>query len=422
MRRITFYSVVLAVLVIVVFNIHGWLVLAKTRAALEEELSNRLEDLSVTIATQLKGRAKDQEILPVLLAMMSQSRLLNIFLVDESLRFVINARAPAVKGETSPLLELDEPEILSALSGIPTCTRLYVAGPAYLKTAYAPVYNEEGLVDAVLGVEVDARFFQTISDYRRSLLMINVLSLVAIAVIVFTIVSLSRRALKLERMAAQTSTFALMGEMSAALAHDLRNPLATILAATERLQIRYQAQNDQTFSYIKEEIERLNRTLNNYLSIRGGKATEMERVDLTQVLGEVIEALGSEISHHAIRVENQLTELPPINGSRIELHQVFMNIVLNAIQAQPEGGLIRITGRAEPPGKPGWVIIQIADHSPGISQSNLRRVFEPFWTTKEKGSGLGLFVVKRMVEMHQGKVRIVSDEKKGTTVEVKLPV
>ncbi|MGQ9707968.1 MAG: two-component system sensor histidine kinase NtrB [bacterium] len=431
MQRITFYSIILAVLVVIVFNIHGWLVLSKTRATLEKELDNRLENLSVAIATQLKGRAKNQEVLPIVLEMMGQSELLNIFLVDESLRFIINGREPSARGKTSVLLELDEPEIISAFSGIPTCSRLYAAGPSYLKTAYAPVYNDEAIADAVLGVEVDARFFQTFTNFRRSLFLINLLSLVAIAVIVSTIVSLSRQALRLERMAARTSTFALLGEMAASLAHDLRNPLATILAATERLQIRYDAGDDRTFSYIKEEIERLNLTLTNYLNIKGGKATEMERVDITQLICEVIEALATEISQNGIRIENRLfpnlkgcpaSGLPEVNGSRLQLYQAFLNIVLNAIQAQPRGGLIRISGRTEPAGRPRWVVIEIADHGPGISRSNLGRVFEPFFTTKEKGSGLGLFVVKRVVEMHQGKVRIVSDGKNGTTVEVKLPL
>jgi len=353
---------------------------------------------------------------------MNQAELLNIFLVDESLRFIVNPRAPETKGKTSPMLELDELEIFSAFSGILSSTRLYAAGPFYLKTAYTPVYDREGNVNAVLGVEADARFFRSIANYSRSLLFINLLSLFAIAAIVFAGASLSGRTLKLEHAAAQTGTFALLGEMAAALAHDLRNPLATILAATERLQIRYDAQNDQTFDCIKDEIERLNRTLTNYLGIGAGKTGEMEEFDLTRLIGDIIETLNTEIKHNNIQVENQLRNLPLIKGSSLQLRQVFMNVLLNAIQAQPTGGLIRISGKTEPESKPQWLIIQITDHGMGIPRKNLKLVFEPFYTTKEKGSGLGLFVVKRLVEMHQGKVTIASDEKKGTTLEVKLPL
>lgn len=422
MRRFTLYSLTLAVLVIVVFNIHSWLVLSKTKAALEAELSNRLEGLALTIATQLKGRENYEEILPILTETMNPAELLNIFLVDESLRFIVNARAPESKGETSPMLELDETEILSAFSGIITTTRLYAAGPYYLKTVYAPVYNTEGIVSAVLGVEADARFFRTISNYSRSLFFINLLSLLALSAIVFAGVSLSRRALKIEKAAAQTSTFALLGEMAAALAHDLRNPLATILAAAERLQIRYDAQNDQTFDCIKEEICRLNRALSNYLNIGAGKTTEMEEVDITKMVSDILDALETEIRQNDIQVKNDLQKLPKIRGSPIQLRQVFINILLNAIQAQPNGGLIRISSRTETGSKPHWLIIQITDHGPGIPRSHFNRVFEPFFTTKEKGSGLGLFIVKRLVQMHRGKVKIMSDEKKGTTVEVKLPL
>ncbi|MEO0049993.1 MAG: HAMP domain-containing sensor histidine kinase [candidate division WOR-3 bacterium] len=422
MSRFTVYSIVLAVLVIVIFNIHSWLVISKTKAALEAEMGNRLEGLALTIATQLTGREDYQDILPIFTETISQAELLNIFLVDESLRFIVNARAPESKGETSPMLELDESEILSAFSGLITPTRLYAAGPYYLKTVYAPVYNREGIVSAVLGVEADARFFKTIANYSRSLFFINLLSLLALSAIVFAGVSLSRRALRMEKISAQTATFALLGEMAAALAHDLRNPLATILAATERIQIRYDAQNDQTFDCIKEELSRLNRTLANYLNIGTGKAEEMEEVDITEMFDTILDTLKTEIRQNDIQVENHLRELPKIKGSPIQLRQVFINILLNAIQAQPNGGLIRISAQTEPGSKPRWLTIQITDHGPGIPHRHLNRVFEPFFTTKDKGSGLGLFIVKRLVEMHQGKVKIISDEQKGTTVEVKLPV
>ncbi|MCL6465413.1 MAG: hypothetical protein K6T77_01505 [candidate division WOR-3 bacterium] len=422
MRRFTIYALILTVLVIAVFNVHGWLVLSRSRAALEEELGNRLETLAKTIATQLRDEEFTPERARTLNETMNEADLFNIFLVDESLRYVFNVREPEAAGTSDPALELDATEILSAFSGMPTRTRLFAAGPYYLKTAYATVYSARGTIDRVLGVEADARFFRNLTLYRNSLLFINGLSLLALVALVLALVSVARHALKLEQAAARASTFALLGEMAAALAHEIRNPLATILAATDRLRIRYGAENDQTFDYIREEVERLNRTLTNYLSIGAGKLGEMEEVELGAVINQVLLSMEEELNRNGVRIENRLEQLPRVRGSELQLRQVFMNLFLNALQAQPQGGLLRIEGKTVEKGGRRWLVVMITDHGPGIPKEYQKRVFEPFFTTKEKGSGLGLFVVRRIVEMHQGAVRLTSTPEQGTTVAVWLPV
>ncbi len=422
MRRFTIYALVLTVLVIAVFNVHSWLVLSRSRAALEEELGNRLETVAKTIATQLRTRELTPEQVRALNETMNEADLFNIFLVDESLRYVFNVREPAVAGKTDPMLELDATEILSAFSGMPSRTRLFAAGPYYLKTAYAPVYRAGGTIDGVLGVEADARFFRSLTLYRNSLLFVNGLSLIALVALVLALLSIARHALKLEQAAARASTFALLGEMAAALAHEIRNPLATILATTERLKIRYGAENDPTFDYIREEVERLNRTLTNYLSIGSGKPGAMEEVDLGALIGQVLTRMEEELNRNGIRIENRLEQLPKVRGSELQLRQVFMNLFLNALQAQPQGGLLRIEAKTAEKGGRRWLVVQVTDHGSGIPREYQSRVFEPFFTTKEKGSGLGLFVVRRIVELHQGEVRLRSAPDSGTTVEVWLPV
>ncbi len=388
---------------------------------MEGELGERLELLAKTLASQSPDTATlfVKNFRPAL----TEAGLLNIFIVDESLRFIANLQEPELIGTTDPSLDLEAPEILAAFSGIATSSPLYRAGRYYLKSAYAPVYDTTGAVRGVLGVEADARFFKNINQYRNTLLVINALSLIVLLIIIITSISITRYVLKLENTANRASTFALLGEMAGALAHDIRNPLATILAATERLQIRYDAANDKTFDYIREEVNRVNRILTNYLSLGSGKTTETgEMVNLSELINNLLDRLSEEINQNNIRIENLLSTLPPVPGSQLQLRQVFINIILNAIQAQPQGGLIRITGRKESRNNRDWTVISITDHGPGIAKKNLKKVFEPFFTTREKGSGLGLFVVRRIVELHQGKVKIISDEKIGTTVEVQLPV
>lgn len=421
MRRLTIYSITFAALVLIVFNVQSWLVLTQTRKALEEELEARLENIASILAFRLKGWENSREIIPVLTEAMNSSNLLNISIIDESLRFFINLRDPEVVGQHSPLIELDAPEIQSAFAGMPACTRLYTASSAYLKSAYAPVYDHNGIPRAVLGVAADARFFRKIFTYQRTLLFINALSLLAILAIVITGITLNRYALKLQDNVTRTATLALLGEMSASLAHDLRNPLATILAATDNIRIRYNLTDDKTFSYIQEQIVRLNEAINNYLSIGISQPGPTEPVYIKELIQETVGMLSPEIHKCKISTEIILGELPPIKGAPQQLRRLFINLLLNAIQAQPQGGIIRISGEVKHTGKHKWIVIKIADQGPGIPAKYRRKVFEPFFTTKEKGSGLGLFIARKIVELHNGQISILSKAGTGTTVEVKFP-
>lgn len=421
MRRFTFWAVALAVLVIVVFNVQGWLVLARTSRVLEKELGDRLQAVATTLATVLSGRFDRPGTAQLLSEVMHSNNLFNLFIVDENLAYVTSARNPERAGQTDPALDADAAEILAAFSGVATQTRLYAAGPYYLKSAFAPLADSSGAVTAVLGVEADARFFSVLTGFRNSLLLINALSLFAIAAVVLVSASLARRALSLEQAAGRAGTMALLGQMSAAMAHDIKNPLGIIRAAAERLKKRYGTADDRVFDYIPEEVDRLDRIVSSYLSLGATRPGEPEPLNLAEVISGVLKDMEHETGRHGIAVEVEFEDLPPVQASRVELRQVFLNLVLNAIQAQPQGGAISITGSRSHKAGRDWLAIRVSDKGPGIKPEDLRHAFEPFHTTKEKGSGLGLFSVKRIVEAHKGRVAIDSAPGSGTTVEVRLP-
>jgi signal transduction histidine kinase len=420
-RRFTFWAVALAVLVIVVFNVQGWLVLARTSRVLEKELGDRLQAVATTLATVLSGRFDRPGTAQLLSEVMHSNNLFNLFIVDENLAYVTSARNPERAGQTDPALDADAAEILAAFSGVATQTRLYAAGPYYLKSAFAPLADSSGAVTAVLGVEADARFFSVLTGFRNSLLLINALSLFAIAAVVLVSASLARRALSLEQAAGRAGTMALLGQMSAAMAHDIKNPLGIIRAAAERLKKRYGTADDRVFDYIPEEVDRLDRIVSSYLSLGATRPGEPEPLNLAEVISGVLKDMEHETGRHGIAVEVEFEDLPPVQASRVELRQVFLNLVLNAIQAQPQGGAISITGSRSHKAGRDWLAIRVSDKGPGIKPEDLRHAFEPFHTTKEKGSGLGLFSVKRIVEAHKGRVAIDSAPGSGTTVEVRLP-
>lgn len=470
MRRFAFWAVALSVTAIVVFNVQGWVILHRTSRILEQELGARLQAVATTLAAALgdAGRSGSSQHLPgrpdsgrpnsgserLLNEVMQENGLFNLFVVNGELEYLVNLRNPELVAQRDPTLELDLAEIVAALSGVASQSRMYRAGGYFLKSAYAPLEDSSGTIGAVLGVEADATFFSVLSGFRNSLLVINGLSLLAIAAIVLVSLSLARHAIGVERAASRANSLALMGQMSAALAHEIRNPLGIIRAAAERLKARYAKDTgekvashvDPAFDYIQDEVDRLAAVVSNYLGLGRFRAGEVESLDLGEVIAGVVADLKDQAQRNGVELEYAERDLgfkgsrvlvegakaPRVTGNRNELRQAFLNIILNGIQAQPGGGKVQVQSSVDKRRGRDWVVIEVRDNGPGIKAKDRRRVFEPFFTTKEKGSGLGLFVVRRVLEGHGGRVEIRNqrpetrnqkpETRSGTVVEVRLPV
>ncbi|MEO0108447.1 MAG: ATP-binding protein, partial [candidate division WOR-3 bacterium] len=231
-----------------------------------------------------------------------------------------------------------------------------------------------------------------------------------------------RHALKLEQAAARANSLALLGQMSGALAHEIKNPLGIIRAAAERSQRATDPSERASASqYIIEEVDRLTRITSNYLAVGSQHSTASEAIDLGAVISDIVTSLSPETDRLGIKVTTNVVGSPRVPGNRLELRQALFNLVLNAIQSQPAGGAIEIESRLERTGRQFLALILVRDHGSGISRSDLKHVFDPFYTTRAQGSGLGLFVVQRVVETLHGQVTIQSEPGTGTTVTVRLP-
>lgn len=430
MRRLGLWAGLLGVLAIIIFNIQGWLGLARTTRTLEEELGARLQSVGLTLAALLEPLPVSVDtptawssLQPLLERTMRTNGLYNVFAVSESLVRLADARDPAAVGTTDPTLELDATEILAAFSGLPTSSRLWRAGRSYLKTAYVPLADQTGGVVAVIGVEADARFFSALAALRRSLVIINAISLLAVITIIAALVGLTRRGIVLERAAARTATLALLGQLSAAVAHDIRNPLSIIRAAAERLKKKLGGTDpDPAFDYITDEVDRLNRVITGYLDLGRAGGGQLAPVEPAALVRSCLADLEGQLQQAGIEIELALPELPPVKADRIQLRAAFINIILNAIQAQPGGGRLQISGELRRRGRHAWAILRFADAGPGIPPQLREKVFEPFFTTRDKGSGLGLFSVRRTVESFGGRVIIADRPGPGATIEVSLPI
>ncbi len=221
--------------------------------------------------------------------------------------------------------------------------------------------------------------------------------------------------LQLER----SQKLSLVGQVAAGVAHELKNPLASIKGAVEIISDENTTENERSeFSEILfREIKRMDGTVTEFLEFARPKPTRMERLDLSQLVQSSLRQLEAQAAKESITIAEELESGEVIEGDREKLHQLILNIVLNGIQASRAGGTIKVALR----GHAHDVELTFHDNGQGISAADLDRIFEPFYTTRASGSGLGLAIVKSIIDAHGGTIAIKSEVDAGTTVLVQLP-
>ena len=212
------------------------------------------------------------------------------------------------------------------------------------------------------------------------------------------------------------------GKMAASFAHEIRNPLSSMRMLAQML-IRKEdlpeSKQKQSMQYILEEIERIDVIVKGFMDFAHPAVLNPAPHDLNQVLQEVLDLMEANLNHHQISLIKKFApNLPSVSLDRDKLKQAFMNIVLNAMDAMPEGGTLEIVtlhGADK-------VRINVVDTGVGIPPEDLNQLFEPFFTTKSQGTGLGLANAKRVLEQHGGDIRSKSVVGQGTTMSLWLPL
>ncbi len=215
-----------------------------------------------------------------------------------------------------------------------------------------------------------------------------------------------------------------VGELAAGAAHEIRNPLAAIRSTVQYVRRDLPSDKQDLVDGIIEEVDRIDKIIKGLLSFSKTSELHVEFLDLHNILEQTLSLLDSELKNHNIVVikEYQLTD-PYIHGDGAQLKQVFLNILLNSIQAMVKGGKITIA-TAVTPSRGDSVTISFSDTGTGIPPSVLPRVFDPFYTTKENGTGIGLSISYGIVSRHGGEIEIMSNchgEERGTNVAINLP-
>lgn len=224
----------------------------------------------------------------------------------------------------------------------------------------------------------------------------------------------------LEEQLRKSSTLNVVGELAAGIAHEIRNPMTALKGFIQLLEDGVASrENEMYFSVIKTELTRIESIINEFLLLAKPQAVQYVKRDIRQIMNDTIELLHAQAVLQNVQIIKMYAEdMPVMYCEPNQMKQVFINIIKNAIEVLEDGGEVIVSIEC----KHDYFHIAIRDNGRGMGKEMLARIGEPFYTTKEKGTGLGLLVSYQIIEEHQGKVTVESEVGIGTTFHISIPV
>lgn len=230
---------------------------------------------------------------------------------------------------------------------------------------------------------------------------------------------------RLETQLRRADKLSALGTLSAGVAHEVKNPLHALtlnlhLLEKEIAEGRGSAPEAREYlAVLRSEIQRIHRIVENFLRFSKPAIPEVKPLDLNALLERVLSLVAFEAAEHRVTIETAFdASRASVPGDEGQLSQVFVNLTMNALQAMPDGGVLAVFTRLD--GE--WMEIAVKDTGDGIQPDALPHVFDPYYTTRPRGMGLGLAIAHRIVEGHQGTIDVETDVGKGTIMIVRLPV
>ncbi|HNV71741.1 MAG TPA: ATP-binding protein, partial [Candidatus Ozemobacteraceae bacterium] len=232
----------------------------------------------------------------------------------------------------------------------------------------------------------------------------------------------------IERRMFEGEKWVSLGKLAASVAHEIRNPLVAIRGLVEMIGEDLSGENARHVRVVIGEVNRLNRVVEELLQLTRPEKAELKQTSLAELLDELLLLVRHEAERHRVVIRKEWSDGPfhvTIDPEKVK--QAFINVMLNAIQAMPQGGTLTISLKQTPwPGLPEEddrhaVAIEFADTGVGIQRELVDKVFDPFFTTRPQGTGLGLSITRKVVDLHQGQIKLHSEPGHGTRIQILLP-
>jgi signal transduction histidine kinase/putative methionine-R-sulfoxide reductase with GAF domain len=220
----------------------------------------------------------------------------------------------------------------------------------------------------------------------------------------------------------RSEKLAALGQLAAGIAHEIRNPLTSINILIHSLRDKPsdEERHQEDLRVIEEEIHRINEIVDQFLRFAKPAPPLLQESDVLSLFEETLHLLKPQVEKQRISVQKEFPSLPPAVLDREQMKQVILNLLLNALQAMPGGGLLRLSGQVLEDNR--WIQLSIQDTGVGIPPEDMNKLFDPFFSTKEGGVGLGLSIAHRIIDQHRGKIQMESTPGKGTLFTLWLPI
>lgn len=402
----------------------GLLIYGGLRADLERDLAGRLTQLSGLLASGVDGRLVSQfgagdEHLPAYAwlrnRLAEQARAAGLeraYVVDGELRVYVDSDPGGLPGRVRAALLASRNEAQAAASGTPSATRLYLDEQGRLRLSAFARVPSAARPALLLGVDASPDFFTVLGALRRRMLLLGGLSLGIAALTVFVVLRLRQA----ERDARGNERLAALGGMAGAVLHEVRNPLAAITVYLDLL--RAEVRGDEGRELAERALAegaRLSGFLEDFQVFAGLRPPRLEAVALADLVAAALQHLRWP---EGVRLDRAIPAEARVNGDRRLLAHAVRNLLQNAVEALGGApGVVWVRGFQQGAG----VVLEVEDSGPGIPRERREKVFEPTFTTRPGGLGLGLTVVERVAEAHGGRVEVAASEGSGALFRLRLP-
>jgi len=431
LRILLFWTTIQLLFVFVLFNAGNWYLFNKIKKSVDDELGKTLLNYAVFISDRVEDFLLPGE--PVELAIYQnkleqvfdrlaiQMGLSNLAILDTLGETIYSFDRTVPISEKYSYILLDRTAFESAKNGVGAYTELYEKRGRFLKGAFYPLTEPSGNVVGIVSIEAGSDFFLLLGLIKKYALTLTILTVFSIILLGLLFVLVLIKFRQSEESTRRSITLATMGEMASLMAHEIKNPLAIIRAVAERIEPKLSSESAEMVSFIKEEVDRLNGLVQGYLSLTRPLSNEFYRGRVSDVINVVLRYIRDEFAKSGIKITAEIVDDPEFEFAPDALRQALLNLFFNARDAMPGGGSVSLRVYKEKIKNEEYLSIAVTDTGIGIPEKDRKRIFEPFYSTKEGGSGLGLYVVRRIMEEHGGRVSVSSIEDLGTTFVLSFP-